>query len=243
METFFKEVLSPLEIDLCSNDNVAACCHLDISTFLDFSHQDLDNSQLIEYEGLAIMHSPKTSTENSSFVQNRDRSVSLSSEVHSKNIAHVSFSLSWVKCKGLGLYENEPQNVATVEDMIATALESLDMNPIPALDHNDTLKRVNEEFEQSSVHNSIHSKHDDLSISYPDETIEKQNLPHSKISNNVNSTPDEPMVEEKHETTFPEKMPPPTTIPKPVSIIHGHDEDKQPECDSNPVPNAPELTE
>jgi hypothetical protein len=108
MEKFFKEVLSPLEIDLCSNDNVVACCHLDISTFLDFSYQDLDKIQLIEYEGLAIMHPPKTSPENSSFVQNRDRSVTLSSEVHSKNIAHVSFRLSVGKHKDDGLYENEP---------------------------------------------------------------------------------------------------------------------------------------
>merc|ERR1719189_2082273 len=51
------------------------------------------------------------------------------------------------------------------------------------------------------------------------------------------------MVEEKGETIFPENLPPPTTIPKPVSKVESQYKDNQPECDSNPVPNAPELTE
>ena len=151
LEHYFKIYCAqrPFQIDLCVGEvdsngvrlgrNVVANCFVDLSKILDASHENLKNRTSINYDGVAMMIKA-TENSNIQYSLNASKICDLN---HSESFAqepHIGIRFSISENADEGLIEG-----MTINESVATANE---VEPF-----NDTLKKLNQEFEQSFVQN------------------------------------------------------------------------------------------
>lgn len=158
--------VSPFKINLCSEQTVLSSCNIDLSKILGVSQEKLERGDLIEYDGVAFMdkveESDASNPLNVSRVMKRKQ---LFSESNTEK-AHIGirFSVGKTKDEGLGISGRKNGSVDNgIEEHIPlpNVIENMDIDEHTSLKLNNTLKKVNEQFEENFVRNSFQSAKND----------------------------------------------------------------------------------
>ena len=195
LEHYIKNVCSqhPFQIELWVGDNVdgtrrgrdvLAKCLINLSNVLDVSKEKLDQRETIYYEGMVLMNKEDSSNEYGSKAGGRlYNSENFTLEPH----IGVRFSIS--ETAGEGLIERLKVNDTITSEIEVESTEALrndsKIDRPFGLAFNDTLKKVNEEFERSFVKDVINTSTDKTSTSNQKESIMSPKLTVSPVSKDL----------------------------------------------------------
>ena len=196
LEHYIKNVCSqhPFQIELCVVDNVngtrhgkndvLAKCLVNLSNVLDVSKEKLDQRETIYYEGMVLMSKEDSSIEYGSKAGGRIyNSESFSQEPH----IGVRFSIS--EKAGEGLIERLKVNDTITSEIEVESTEALrndsKIDRPFGLTFNDTLKKMNDEFERSFVKDVINTSINKTKTSNQKESIMSPKLTVSPVSKDL----------------------------------------------------------
>ena len=226
LEKFFKEILTvtPFKIDLCTEKTVLSCCNIDVSSILNVSKESLLRGDLIEYEGVALMENANKNSNNSINISTVIEGIKLASDSDDKT-PHIGIRMSVGKTKDDGLESNESlTDDVQIDSSMNNVIDKLNIDQLPNLKLNDTLQRVNLEFEQNFVYNSLQANNQNTSIE-DQEIIVPQGRGSSKTTTakSLQRPLEEVVLEKKSLIPRPEPLQTPKLPVKDHSSKHSND--------------------